>query len=140
MRMKTREKKVEEFHDAFGHPENEPFENRELMLLRIRLLDEEFHELRQAATELLIADEPDGPDWHGGRVNLLSEMADLQYVLSGMAVAFGLNLDAAFNRIHDANMRKLGPDGKPRYREDGKVLKPEDWEPADLNSLVYCPV
>jgi len=67
---------------------------------------------------------------------LLKEMADLQYVLSGMAVALGLNLGEAFRRVHESNMSKLGDDGKPIYRDDGKVLKGPNYRKPELGDLV----
>ena len=44
--------------------------------------------------------------------------------------------DTAFNRVHTSNMSKLGEDGKPVYREDGKVMKGPNYKPADLSDLV----
>ena len=67
---------------------------------------------------------------------LLKELCDLQYVLSGFAVTFGLPFDEAFKRVHESNMSKLGPDGKPIYREDGKVLKGPNYKKPDLSDLV----
>jgi len=42
----------------------------------------------------------------------------------------------AFDRVHKSNMSKLGADGKPIYREDGKVLKGPDYKAPDLSDLV----
>ena len=67
---------------------------------------------------------------------LLKELCDLQYVLSGFAVTFGLPFDEAFKRVHESSMSKLGPDGKPIYREDGKVLKGPNYKKPDLSDLV----
>jgi predicted HAD superfamily Cof-like phosphohydrolase len=53
-----------------------------------------------------------------------------------MAVAFGLPLQVAFTRVHKSNMSKLGADGKPIYRDDGKVLKGPNYAPVDLEDLV----
>ena len=41
-----------------------------------------------------------------------------------------------FAEVHRSNMSKLGPDGKPILREDGKILKPEDFSPPDLEPIV----
>jgi predicted HAD superfamily Cof-like phosphohydrolase len=57
----------------------------------------------------------------------LKEMADLIYVLLGTAVAMGMDIDTAFKRVHRSNMSKLGPDGKPVMRADGKVLKGPEY-------------
>ena len=53
-----------------------------------------------------------------------------------MAVAFGLPLEVAFNRVHASNMSKLDDDGKPIYREDGKVMKGPNYKPPHLKDLV----
>jgi predicted HAD superfamily Cof-like phosphohydrolase len=59
------------------------------------------------------------------RAHLLKELADLVYVCNQMAAAFGWDLQVAHNRVHASNMSKLGEDGNPIYREDGKILKGE---------------
>lgn len=65
------------------------------------------------------------------REHLLKELADLVYVCHQMATCFGWDLQTAFNRVHASNMSKLGEDGKPIRREDGKVLKgPNYYEPS----------
>ena len=46
------------------------------------------------------------------------------------------DLDEAMHRIHESNMSKLGDDGKPIYREDGKVLKGPNYKPPILNDLI----
>ena len=65
---------------------------------------------------------------------LTKELSDLLYVVYGTALAFGLPLDPAFNRVHESNMSKL-VDGKPLYREDGKVLKGPNYQPPVLDDL-----
>ncbi len=46
------------------------------------------------------------------------------------------NLDEAMHRVHESNMSKLDQDGKPIYRDDGKVLKGPDYEPPTLTDLI----
>ena len=46
------------------------------------------------------------------------------------------DLEQALRRVHKSNMSKLGEDGKPVYREDGKVLKGPNYQPPDLSDLV----
>ena len=46
------------------------------------------------------------------------------------------DLEQALRRVHRSNMSKLGDDGKPIYREDGKVLKGPNYQPPDLTDLV----
>ena len=69
------------------------------------------------------------------KVALTKELADLLYVVHGTAVAFGLPLEPAFVRVHESNMSKFGDDGKPIYREDGKVLKGPNYHKPDLTDL-----
>ena len=66
----------------------------------------------------------------------LKELADLVYVCYQMAASQEWDLDEAMHRIHTSNMSKLGEDGKPIYREDGKVLKGPNYEPPTLTDLV----
>jgi predicted HAD superfamily Cof-like phosphohydrolase len=127
-RMETKGSLVAEFHDAFG------LTGQDTVELRERLIREEVEEVREAF------------------LHLLKEMADLQYVIVGglieeteisaelwdtigtVAGPFSLippqDVDEAFKRVHESNMSKLGEDGKPIRREDGKVLKgPGYFEP-----------
>ena len=65
------------------------------------------------------------------REHMLKELADLAYVCHQMAACFGWDLQVAYNRVHESNMSKLGADGKPIRREDGKILKgPNYFEPS----------
>ena len=65
----------------------------------------------------------------------LKELADLVYVCYQYAENMGWFLDEALDRVHQSNMSKLGEDGKPIYREDGKVLKGPNYEPPNLEDL-----
>lgn len=116
---------VREFAIAMDHPLDENWKfNRDLEDLRYRLVAEEFGEF---------SDESDA----GNRpAAMLSELADIVYVVYGYAATFGWNLDEAVRRIHLANMSKLGPDGKPLYRPDGKVLKGPNYRKANLSDLI----
>ena len=53
-----------------------------------------------------------------------------------MAAAFGWDLQTAYNRIHGSNLSKLGDDGEPIYREDGKILKGPNYYEPNLIDLV----
>jgi len=74
---------------------------------------------------------------HGQNVQeeCLKELADLVYVCYQYAENMGWFLDEALNRVHESNMSKLDEDGKPIYREDGKVLKGPNYKPPDLSDL-----
>ena len=65
----------------------------------------------------------------------LKELADLVYVCYQYAENMGWFLDEALDRVHKSNMSKLGEDGKPIYREDGKVLKGPNYKPPTLEDL-----
>ena len=66
----------------------------------------------------------------------LKELADLIYVCYQYAENMHWFLDEALNRVHLSNMSKLGEDGKPIYREDGKVLKGPHYKPPNLTDLI----
>ena len=93
------------------------------------LIVEEFKEFLQAEGMLYLSA-------HEHRENCLKELADLVYVCYQYAVNMGWDLDEAMHRVHESNMSKLGEDGKPIYREDGKVLKGPNYQPPDLSDLV----
>lgn len=126
--MKKQIEMMEEFHRAFGHPVG----NADIPYFRLRqrLIQEEQDELNTELWDAL----------QTGKIspNLLKESADLLYVLLGTLVAFGLadKFEEAFTRVHLSNMSKLGEDGKPIYREDGKVLKGPNYKPPELGDLV----
>ena len=66
----------------------------------------------------------------------LKELADLVYVCYQYAENMRWDLDEALNLVNKSNMSKLGDDGKPIYREDGKVLKGPNYQPPDLSDLI----
>ena len=93
-----------------------------------KLIVEEFKEFLEAEGMLFM---------HGRnhQEHALKELADLVYVCYQYAENMGWLLDEAMNRVHESNMSKLGEDGKPIYREDGKVLKGPNYKPPDLSDL-----
>ena len=93
------------------------------------LIVEEFKEFLEAEGELW-HNHPDYP------TEALKELADLVYVCYQYAENMGWFLDEALDRVHTSNMSKLGKDGKPIYRDDGKVLKGPDYEPPTLMDLI----
>ena len=64
---------------------------------------------------------------------LADALADIDYVVEGTRIAFGIDGDPIAEEVHRANMTKLGG---PR-REDGKILKPDGWEPPDIEECLY---
>ena len=92
------------------------------------LIQEEFKEFLEAEGMLFM---------HGRnhQEHALKELADLVYVCYQYAENMGWFLDEALNRVHLSNMSKLDKDGKPIYREDGKVLKGPNYKPPNLSDL-----
>ena len=103
--------------------------NREKRSYQKMLVIEEFKEFLEAE-ELLFRDNPTI------KAECLKELADLVYVCYQYAENMGWSLDEALDRVHKSNMSKLGEDGKPVYREDGKVLKGPNYEPPTLTDLI----
>ena len=95
-----------------------------------RLIVEETTEFLQAADECFADPENDKR-----RAELLKELADVVFVCYQFAATYGLELDEAMERIYQSNMSKLDEQGKPIYREDGKVLKGPNYKEPDLTHL-----
>ena len=111
-----------DFMKAFGQEVlTEPtLPSHELAKLRLELIREEFEELTVATNAM-------------DMIEIADALTDILYVVYGAGHAFGINLDACFAEVHDSNMSKLGEDGKPLYREDGKVLKGPNFRAPDLS-------
>ncbi len=124
-----------EFHKAYGAAINEPI-TPELISLRYRLIMEEANEVAQELIPVLSEKETEWVEQLPvDKKKLTKELADLMYVTIGTAVTFGLPLEEVFAEVHKSNMSKLGPDGKPIYREDGKVLKGPNYKEPDLEQF-----
>lgn len=93
------------------------------------LIVEEFKEFLDAENQLL-------KDFKVNAADCLKELADLVYVCFQYAENLGWDLDEALDRVHESNMTKLGADGQPIRREDGKVLKGPNYQPPNLTDLV----
>ena len=119
MYTRTNFDKVRIFMDSFGQKtlKKPTLPNDELANLRLDLIAEETGELYSALAEKNI-------------VEIADALTDILYVVYGAGHAFGIDLDDCFREVHESNMSKLGADGKPVYRDDGKVLKgPNFFEP-----------
>ena len=93
------------------------------------LITEEFKEFLEADAMFYLSSPQN-------KAACLKELADLVYVCYQYAANMGWDLDEALYRVHESNMSKLDKDGKPIYREDGKVLKGPNYAPPNLNDLV----
>jgi len=119
----TNFEKVAEFMISFGQTvETEPTWTS-VSELRYSLIEEELKELRQALIERDI-------------VEVADALTDLLYVVYGAGHSFGIDLNKCFDEVHSSNMTKLGPEGKPIYREDGKVMKGPGYRAPDLKTLL----
>lgn len=126
MRTKGISELVEDFHAATGAPINRRLTDAEYNL-RCRLIGEEWAEFSEEIGSLDLGDPGEA---------LLKEACDLVYVIVGTMVALGYDFDEAFRRVHYSNMSKMGEDGKPVKREDGKVIKGPNYKLADLTSCL----
>lgn len=128
--MTPEQAKVKEFHVVMGMEDNKTptLVDGETAGLRIAIIAEEFNELIEA-----IANED--------LVEIADALGDLKYVILGAANAYGIDLEPIFNEIHDSNMKKVDPEtGKVRYREDGKVLKPDGWQRPQLKPIIEAQI
>lgn len=126
--MKKRLEAVREFHNAFGLGiKHEPTahlgeaKNR----LRYELMKEENEEYLTAANE-------------GDLVEVADALGDMLYILCGTILEHGMQhkIEEVFEEIQRSNMSKLGADGKPVYREDGKVLKGPGYFQPQLKPIL----
>ena len=120
--MKNKIAAVAEFHKAFGlGMNNSPTADLGINknLLRYKLMREENEEYLEAAN-------------NADLVEVADALGDMLYILCGTIIEHGMQhkIEEVFNEIQRSNMSKLGGDGKPIYREDGKVLKgPNYFQP-----------
>ena len=91
--------------------------------LRIALLQEEFDEYLKG-------------EFNDDIVEIADALGDMLYIIYGTAVSYGIPIDDVFEEIHNSNMSKLGEDGKPIYREDGKILKGPNYFKPDLQKII----
>lgn len=126
--MKKKIDAVKAFHSAFGLDYREtPQANLglEKNLLRYKLMREENEEYLEAANA-------------NDLVEVADALGDMLYILCGTIIEHGMQhkIDEVFEAIQKSNMSKLGGDGKPIYREDGKVLKGPNYFTPDISSIL----
>ena len=114
-----------DFMNAFGQEVlTEPTcPSPELAKLRLELIREEVEELNVGIEGMDI-------------VEIADALTDILYVVYGAGHAFGIDLDECYQEVHRSNMSKLGEDGKPIYREDGKVLKGPNYFHPNLKDIL----
>jgi predicted HAD superfamily Cof-like phosphohydrolase len=119
--MTPEQEMVGEFHQTFGIAvANVPtIPDPATEALRMRLIEEESDELRQALEQQDL-------------VAIAKELADLLYVVYGTAVSCGIDLEPVFREVHRSNMSKVNG----HRRADGKWVKPPDYSPARIEPIL----
>ncbi|HPF96177.1 MAG: nucleoside triphosphate pyrophosphohydrolase family protein [Flavobacteriaceae bacterium] len=126
--MKDKIEAVKAFHTAFklGYKES-PLASLglEKNMLRYKLMREENEEYLEAAN-------------NDDLIEVADALGDMLYILCGTIIEHGLQykIEEVFNEIQRSNMSKLGDDGEPIYREDGKVLKGPNYFKPDIASIL----
>ena len=126
--MKKKIKAVQEFHESFGlGVSHSPVAKLSAQKLKLRfdLMDEENREYLEAAE-------------NDDLVEVADALGDMLYILCGTILEHGMQhkIEEVFNEIQRSNMSKLGADGKPIYREDGKVMKGPNYFKPNIESIL----
>ena len=133
-KMNKYEELVAQCHKAMELAIDAPY-SVDLLRLRQKLINEEAQELNVEIDHLIQETQENGLPAIESVAKMYKELADLQYVVSGMAVSLGIPMEEVFARVHQSNMSKL-VDGKPLKREDGKFLKGPNYKKPVLDDLV----
>ena len=126
--MKNKITAVQSFHEAFGLGVKESQTadlGIEKNLLRYKLMREENEEYLDAANNKDL-------------IEVADALGDMLYILCGTILEHGMQykIDAVFNEIQRSNMSKLGGDGKPIYRNDGKVMKGPNYFKPNILKII----
>ena len=119
---------VTKFHESYGLGiEHTPKANlpKNISELRFNLMKEENEEYLQAARDEDL-------------IEIGDALGDMLYILCGTIIAHGFQdkIESIFDEIQRSNMSKLGADGKPIYRKDGKVMKGPNYFKPDLKKII----
>ena len=138
---------VSEFHAVYGMPNvvaegGAPSLDFDRLGMRMALIQEEVTELIEAVygplaatrVEEVFGDLPD----EGVRdvVGAADALADLTYVVYGMALEAGIDLDKVLAEVHSSNLSKLMPDGSVKRRDDGKILKGPNFREPQIAQIL----
>ena len=138
---------VLQFHHTYSvpiRPFSDPTLDYERMNMRMSLIAEEFAELMgavyglraRAIIEAATAEAVATDEGERDVIEAADALADLVYVVYGMAIESGMNLDSVLAEVQASNLSKLMPDGSVKLREDGKVLKgPNFFQPNIARGL-----
>jgi len=126
MKLKQILESVKEFQIASGQPVNEKPTNLTFEENRLR-----YDLMKEENTEYIVACDADD------KIEILDALVDKMYILAGTINqhGFGDVFEEAFNRVHTNNMTKV-VEGKVIRNPDGKILKPEGFQPVDLTDLI----
>lgn len=124
------EQLVRQFNDTYNvETSDKPrLPTKEEALRIMRLIKEEADETDTELATIYTG----GTELH----KLAKELTDILYVTAQQMVTIGLPVDALLREVQRSNMSKLGEDGKPIFREDGKVLKGPNYSPADIQKVL----
>ena len=126
--MKSKIAAVALFHESFGlgvSPVMKADLGSQKNQLRFNLMDEENKEYFEAAQQ-------------GDLVEVADALGDMLYILCGTILEHGLQhkIEEVFNEIQRSNMSKLGANGRPIYRADGKVMKGPNYFKPDIVKIL----
>ena len=128
VKMKNKIEAVELFHKSFGLGISQIMKanlGEAKNMLRFNLMDEENKEYLEAAD-------------NNDLIEVADALGDMLYILCGTILEHGMQykIEEVFEEIQRSNMSKLGSDGKPIYREDGKVLKGPNYFRPDIQGIL----
>jgi predicted HAD superfamily Cof-like phosphohydrolase len=119
---------VQKFHETFGLGISHKMKaslGTKMNNLRFELMREENEEYLEAVK-------------NNDLVEIADALGDMLYILCGTIVEHGLQrkIEEVFDEIQRSNMSKLGENGKPIYREDGKVLKGPNYFKPNFEEIL----
>ena len=119
--------KVKTFMNTYGQDvkEKAEFPENKIVQLRIDLIEEELNELKEAIKNKDI-------------VEVADALGDMLYILCGTIIEHGMQdkIEEIFDEIQKSNLSKLGDDGKPIYRNDGKVMKGPNYFKPKISEIL----
>jgi predicted HAD superfamily Cof-like phosphohydrolase len=126
--MQNQLKSVKIFHEAFGVKiSNKPTLelSKDILKLRHSLMEEENNEYLKAVEEKNL-------------IEVADALGDMLYILCGTILTHGFQnlIEDIFDEIQSSNMSKLGEEGKPIYRNDGKVLKGPNYKKPNIKKII----
>ena len=117
--------KVKDFMSIYGQEikNNAEFPDKKIIKLRLKLIQEELNEFKEAIKNRDI-------------IEVADALTDILYVTYGAGHSFGINLDKCFDEVQQSNMSKLDDSGNPIYNDSGKVMKGPKYFKPDLSKFL----